>query len=434
MMEAEDDRLVEAFVERAQLDLATISEQQLDDGWARLQVSSAPSARRRTRPAWGVRVAFAGALAAAAVAIAVYRWVPGDNAPPLQYSVERATSTGAGGSVTDGPGPGSRLLFSDGSHIDFSALTKVTVDALAARGAQVTLIDGAIDVFVKPRAQSAWMFAAGTFAIRVKGTSFRLSYSSADQRMGLHVTSGLVEVAGTQGRAITVSGGESIELVAKSALAGAAADSADAQPSAGEDESGRPPDTQAKPAGSAQRRTALHSKQDGALPGQNARQEQGLAWSKLITQGRFAEVVADAQNRGIDTTLAQATAGELSSLADAARYTKRFDLARQVLLAMRVRFAGTEPARDASFFLGRLGESTPGQPEAAVGWYEAYLREAPGGVYASEALGREMTLLANQDLARATKLAKQYLARFPRGSQAELARSLLVTGPGTGAD
>lgn len=226
----EDDRLVQAFVERAQLDLARIGEQQLDDGWARMQGLAAPSSKTRKRPTWAARVALAAVLTTSAAIIVAYgltyRSLPPDDAPPLQYSL--TSIAGAAGGVTDGL-PGSRLAFSDGSRIDFSALTKVTVDALSADGAQVTLIDGDLDVLVKPRDHSAWTFAAGPFAIKVKGTSFELSYSSVHQRMSLRMTTGLVEVLGTQGRAITVSGGESIELFAEPALRGTTLDSANAE-------------------------------------------------------------------------------------------------------------------------------------------------------------------------------------------------------------
>ena len=40
-----------------------------------------------------------------------------------------------------------------------------------------------------------------------------------------------------------------------------------------------------------------------------------IAWAGLIAQGDFAGVVKDAQKRGIDATLATASAAELTSLA-----------------------------------------------------------------------------------------------------------------------
>jgi hypothetical protein len=150
-----------------------------------------------------------------------------------------------------------------------------------------------------------------------------------------------------------------------------------------------------------------------------------VAWSGRVAKGDFAGVVADAERRGLDTAVAEASAAELAALADAARYTKRPQLALKVLLALRARFAGSDPAKDAAFFLGRLAETAPGRPASALDWYDTYLRESPGGLYASETLGREMTLLADSAPARARKVARAYLERFPQGPQAGLARSLL---------
>jgi hypothetical protein len=428
-----DEQLIESFVERGQRGWARITEEQLDDGWERLQRSDAVGPRLH-RPIFRLRLALATALAAAALAIVAYRFVQDRPSSPLQYSLEGAVASTTN-KITSAADAGSRLRFNDDSRIELGAMTTVSVDAIAERGAQVALIDGAIDVFVKPRHHSAWTFTAGPFRVKVKGTSFRLGYSATQQRMSLHMTSGTVEVTGSQGRAMVVSAGESLELSARPTVA---AESARAEAPAPPlvDRSAAPlpeePDKAplrdvrtSPPVEAAHRRVTMHLKDARE---DSATEHPPMVWSKLVTQGRYADVIAEAQQRGLDATLAQADAADLWSLADAARYTKRHDLAREVLLAMRARFAGTERARDAAFFLGRLGEMVPGQPEAALGWYEAYLREAPRGLYASEALGREMTLLTAKDRGRASKLAKQYLERFPHGSQAELARSLVETG------
>jgi hypothetical protein len=143
-----------------------------------------------------------------------------------------------------------------------------------------------------------------------------------------------------------------------------------------------------------------------------------------LNQGQFAQVVADAERRGIDQVIAEARPADMAALADAARYTNRDSLSRRVLLAMRSRFAATESAHDASFFLGRLAETTSGT-EPALAWYETYLREAPRGLYAKEAMGREMRLRMTGPSERARQIARQYLERFPQGSEAELARALV---------
>jgi TolA-binding protein len=149
-------------------------------------------------------------------------------------------------------------------------------------------------------------------------------------------------------------------------------------------------------------------------------------WSDLITKGDFSAIVQDAERRGLDVTLARGSALDLITLADAARYTRKYETARQALLALRARFAGSDRSKDAAFFLGRLSEVGPSSSDAALTWYDTYLAEAGRGPYASEALGRKLTLLVPMDRERARKAARTYLQRFPQGNQAELAHSVLV--------
>jgi TolA-binding protein len=158
---------------------------------------------------------------------------------------------------------------------------------------------------------------------------------------------------------------------------------------------------------------------DGALLGQS------LSWSELIAKGDFSSIVQDAERRGLDLTLARGSAQELITLADAARYTRKYETARQALLALRARFAGSDRAKDAAFFLGRLSEVGPASSDAALTWYDTYLAEAARGPYASEALGRKLTLLVHKDRQLAHQTARTYLQRFPEGNQAELARSVV---------
>ena len=137
-------------------------------------------------------------------------------------------------------------------------------------------------------------------------------------------------------------------------------------------------------------------------------------------------MVDDAENQGLPAVLARASAAELTSLADAARYTLRYDVARDALLEVRERFSGSNRGREAAFFLGRLAEAGPASSvKTALAWYETYLRESEHGAYAAEALGREIALLAQSDQQRARTVARHYLERFPNGSQADLARALL---------
>jgi TolA-binding protein len=163
-------------------------------------------------------------------------------------------------------------------------------------------------------------------------------------------------------------------------------------------------------------RLAMH---DGSLANHS------LSWSDLIAKGDFPAIVQDAERRGLDLTLASGSAQELITLADAARYTRKYETARQALLALRARFAGSDRAKDAAFFLGRLSEVGPASSDAALTWYDTYLAEAGRGPYASEALGRKLTLLVHRDRQLAQQTARTYLQLFPEGNQAQLARSVV---------
>ena len=434
MIGASDERLVQALVEKAQRGVGLISQEQLDEGWQRLQ-SPAPRARPwpTRRPA--VRTWLAGfttACALAGLVVMVYGALPMPQAPALRYVVQGAAAT-SGNAVATLPDQPARLAFSDESRIDLQASTKINVDAMDALGAHVVLVDGAVAVNIKHRENTSWVFAAGPFRVQVKGTAFRLGFAADRGYLTLHMTSGLVEVFAPSDRTIAVGAGESLELLATPPASQATAASTVTPPAVEPTPVAAPPEI-APPSGKSEpprpggRRVAVRASERGEPTAEPA-EPAPIAWSGLLASGSFAAVVADAERRGISTVLAQATAGDLASLADSARYTRRHDLAQKALLAIRARFAGTEPARDASFFLGRLAEASPGQPAAALAWYDTYLREAPRGLYASETLGREMTLLAHSAPERARKTARAYLERFPHGPQTDLARSLLGSDP-----
>jgi hypothetical protein len=146
------------------------------------------------------------------------------------------------------------------------------------------------------------------------------------------------------------------------------------------------------------------------------------SWPKRVAAGDFEAVLAEAQRAGLDAVLTRSSLADLVALADAARYARRPDVARRALVAQRERFPFATAARTAAFLLGRLSE---GEPEAAVGWYDRYLREAPNGEFAAEALGRKLvTVQRSSGGESARPIAEEYLRRFPRGAYAARAREL----------
>ena len=430
--------VVDAVAEATRTGLGKMSSAELDSGWQCLERAltdgkfpSVPIVA--AAPRWWLR-GFAVATAALALGFATYRLLPERQATPLHYVLE-GTLLGPGETITASPTSPARRVFSDSSQIRIAPAAKLSVLSLDAHGSRIALANGDLDVQVQHRPDTSWRFEAGPFTVKVRGTAFHLAYSAELGRLALQMVTGVVEVQGpSQGpasaRVLTLRAGESLELFA-----------------------GAQPKTSAP---SLEQQTVLETAPAENLPTESAppltappaprglpnpprhrapQAEQALAarapagWASLIAQGDFAGVVKDAEKRGLNVTLASASPAELTSLADAARYTKHNDLARQALLGLRARFPGTARASDAAFFLGRLAEMPASSLGAALTWYETYLRESARGPYAGEALGREIALLARTDRPRARRSAQLYLERFPHGTQAELARSLLESVP-----
>jgi len=432
MSQEETQKLVDAVADATRTGLGRMTAGELDRGWERLERAlaegkypSVPIVARRSRR-WLPGLALGAA--AALLVLGTYRLLSHYANSPLQYVVEGAVLE-PGETVRTGAASSARLVFSDDSRIRLAPSTKVRVLGRDARGSRIALRDGELDVEVRHRAGSSWRFDVGPFTVKVVGTSFRLGFDERRGRFTLRMTSGVVEARGpSPERALTLRAGESLELFLDAAAQPAPAVTppsapavAPPAPAEAASEAGPsaalPPGPRASPGGSRRRLARGERAEAGLAPGH---------WARLIGQGEFARVVREAEQRGLDVVFASASAADLTALADAARYLRRNDLARQALLGLRARFPGTPRARDAAFFLGRLAEQLPSSPSAAVAWYETYLAEAARGPYAGEALGREIALLARTDRVRARQVARAYLERFPHGPQSELARSLVA--------
>ena len=149
-------------------------------------------------------------------------------------------------------------------------------------------------------------------------------------------------------------------------------------------------------------------------------------WTGALAAGHLDRILAEAEHAGVKATLDRASSDDLLALADAARYRRRMDLARDALLAERRRFPDSPRSLDAAFRLGRVEEASDRGLARAIEWYDEYLTRAPTGTYASEALGRKMTLMSKlEGPSRARPFAEEYLRRFPGGTYAGPARAFV---------
>ena len=396
--------LVASNVDRAVDDLTRIAQDSLqgepvrrDEGsFLRVQQKLTERAVARRR-----RAQVGGGLMAALVVIALTGWF-GFRDPAITYTV-------VGAAVVDGDhivgGKRTALRFSDGSEFSLEPGTDVRVSDVSPHGGRVSLIGGArVAIAKKPGA--AWTVAAGPYVVRVTGTAFDVSWSPQEQTFEVAMQSGSVVVEGP-----LIDGG--IALKRGQRLSGGLG----SQKLVVEDIK-----AESRPASTATIGAVQPDEPVTNAPSSGAKAPE-LGWAKSVAQGNFAEVLEDAERRGVEHTLATAPLGELQALADAARYGRRTALARRVLQAERSRFPGSRAAVEAAFFLGRIVEDEGGD---AIEWYDRYLAESRSGSYASQALGRKMMLVyGRRGAAKTQKLAEDYLSRYPKGPYASAAKKII---------
>jgi hypothetical protein len=358
--------------------------------------------RRRRRPIMILALGLAGAVA---VALAFVTARP----PALTFEITGAAERQGEEIewITAPTGSPVQVAFSDGSRLALTARARVRVLDRSAAGARVVLERGRLGAEIVHRhAATSWRIEAGPFEVQVVGTRFDLAWDPASRRFDLSLRDGQVRVTGPRiAGARTVDAGEHFEVdLGRPAEVSPPA----RQPVA--------PPADTAPSVSVPRRHGPNPERMRVPP----------AWRSLAAAGRFDEAWASIAALDFDGVVAGAGAGELALVADVARFSGHAPQAAVALHALRERFPFASDAADVSFLLGRLAADQRHDPAAAVEWLTRYLRERPDGAFAAEAAGRLIECrraLGDDDAARAA--ARHYLASYPAGSYAALARRVL---------
>jgi hypothetical protein len=331
--------------------------------------------------------------------------------PVLTYRADNQDPP-AGGYVLVPEGSESLLAFSDGSNVRMAARTRGRVVDVNTQGATVALDSGKATIDIVPRPHARWIFEAGPFRVNVHGTSFTVGWNPASAVFEVYLSRGAISVASP------VAGPE-IEMRAGQSLR---ANLRDQTVTIGTTSRAVPLATDHVPVAS------TSPEPPGEAPAASV--EPALRWSHrgwmtALAENRAADILADADRRGLSAALKRADSDDLWALANAARYAGRYPLAEQALGAHRTRFPSSGRSREAAFLLGRLHEGDHDGPVDALGWYDRYLAEARG-VGVSDALGRKMTVLQRWNRrTEALSVARDYLRRFPQGTYAQAARALM---------
>jgi TolA-binding protein len=291
------------------------------------------------------------------------------------------------------------------------------------RGARFSLEEGKASVDIIPRPRAQWLFEAGPFLVAVHGTSFTVAWNPVDAVFDVRLENGAISVASPlAGPEIHLRMGQTLRVSLRdqtSTIGTTATSDVSSVPGAPAIIGSGSPSLEAPP--SLERLPAV-----APAPVSESGRWSHRGWTAAVKENRSADVVADADRRGLATVLERADSDDLWALANAARYGGRYSLADHALLAQRKRFPASDRARDAAFLLGRLHDDDRDGPDNALKWYDRYLAEARDGIHASDALGRKMTLLERWNRrAESLTVAEEYLRRFPGGFYVNAARALL---------
>jgi hypothetical protein len=417
---------VEQLVELAGEELGYMSVRRRAEGFSELLLRRS-TLRSRKRIALSV----AAVLIAVVTAFGGRRWLDSRHVAALSYTVDSG-HVGQGGVIVGNGSTQPTLRFSDGTEVVFLTGSRGQVRSVDEHGARIA-VAGKAKVEVVHWRGSHWLFDVGPFLITVTGTAFTAEWNDAQERLEVVLKTGTIAVSGpSSDEAITLRAGQRLivsmrdkEVVIRDIE------------STGE--TGRAPSVVFPPStlevdGSPSLHVntpppATHAHLSPATTARSGSKTAPLTtnWRTQLAAGEFARILREAEQQGIDAALDGVSSDELAALADAARYSRREDIARRALMSQRRRFVATPHANDAAFLLGRLEEAAQ-HFAVALAWYERCLDESPSGTYTSESLGRKMTIVARlYGAARARPIAEAYLRRFEKGTYAAAARALVRT-------
>jgi len=407
----------------AQVDERTAPEGTLAEARRRLLAPALPRPRRRPT----VRYLLAAAVVVGLI-LAVFFVT--DRGPVTSFEVGTPPVAGAVGDWVAADERMVPLRFSDGSAFALHPGTRLRVAEMESHGAALVIEKGTVGAkIVHAGPSTQWSLRAGPFTLVVLGTSFDARWVPGTETLQVVVSEGAVAVSGpllppdrkvTAGERLIVSlRDQRMDLTTAVALA---SDLAPPVPAA------KPEPTPA-PAPCVAPETAEHEAPGPGAGGSAAAGTGGgaatghPAWRSLAAKGKYKKAMAEVDRRGFEQELSRSSADGLRALADVARFAGQPGRAQQALLSLRKRFGSRGYS---AFQLGRLAADQLGSPADAVRWFETYLQEAPNGPLAEQALGRILDIQRHGSAKAAKQAAKRYLARYPNGAYAALARSVLT--------
>lgn len=337
----------------------------------------------------------------------------------LAYAVRGTPPPGAESGFIEAQASPVIVDFAGGSMVELAPHGSLRVLESRQVGVDLLVERGVARISVVHVPDQRWTLRAGPYAVHVTGTRFEAGWDPEQARFELRLFEGGVDVVGPHlPGARRVVAGERLEVFPGDGRMTLSRVSRDGP--AKEAESGEDGPAVESAVGSAERPepSALASAVLGAAPPPAA----GLPpWQAQARAGRYVEALAQVERQGFEAVLAGADREETRLLADAARFGGSPGQARRALVALRDRHG---VRGETAYLLGKIAADQLGAPGEALRWFDTYLSELPQGPLREQALGRSMEL-QGQGSAGAKATARRYLAEYPEGAYAPLARSLV---------
>jgi hypothetical protein len=355
---------------------------------------------------------------------------------PITFWIGDQTRGGEEGAWLQAGASALPVRFEDGTRVELRPGSTGRVYAGDREDVRVVLSNGRIEAKIEKKTQSRWTVEAGPYNVVALGTVFEVTWKTEPLQLEVFVQSGRVEVKGPgiQAVGVRLQERDRLRLTKTGAHFSLSVENVPDQPPE------PPPPEEVSARDEAIEAVKVQSVTRPPIKKKPKKKEAAVSeakvasldrhrpetWQDLCDLGRYSDALAAAEKQGFARLLKTLDDAQLWRLADAARYTGRGKLAREALLSVRRRFRSSWRARVAAFLLGRIAIEMLNDPREASGWFNIYLREDPDGPLAEEALGRRIGTCRQAGMrAESCRVAAKYLDRFPEGSFAEYARSVL---------
>ncbi len=325
-----------------------------------------------------------GAGAAAVVATLLFFLWPSASARPL--------ATDSGEPFPQAIVATERTLhrFSDGSSLDVSANTALDLLENSEAAVRFSLKKGHARFDIRPGGSRLWQVVCGEVNVVVLGTAF--SVERDESHVSVNVERGEVSVHGTGVKygAERLVAGQSLRVVSE--------------------------ETQASSPEPLKAANSVAPERSEPKPDDKDTEAKQRNWNQHAVTGAYAEAFADPGSSCAATRVKQTdNVDELFQLADAARFSGQLTDAIAPLTAIVNNHAGSAKAGLAAYTLGRLYLDQLSMPEKAAALLEkALVLGIPGALQEAAMANRIKALWLLNDY-RKSALAKEYLARYPRG-------------------